>query len=245
MKKINNHKVILLVLWALAILTFVGWLVFRNTNQDELCKEVVVKIYPSEEIYFVTRSRVIQLLNDSLNQSPVGKPLNRIDLNYLERKLNKSPNVDKANVYTHIDGRIVAEVWQKIPIIRVQKDGDYAFYIDAKGETFPTSSNYTARVMVATGRIDSSVVKKLYTLALFVQENAFWKAQIEQIFVTEQKDIILIPKIGDCQLVLGDVDRLEQKLNDLKVFMQKGFTELGWHKYKSVSVKYKDILVCK
>ncbi len=114
-----------------------------------------------------------------------------------------------------------------------------------KGETFPTSSNYTARVMVATGRIDSSVVKKLYTLALFVQENAFWKAQIEQIFVTEQKDIILIPKIGDCQLVLGDVDRLEQKLNDLKVFMQKGFTELGWHKYKSVSVKYKDILVCK
>ncbi len=136
MKKINNHKVILLVLWALAILTFVGWLVFRNTNQDELCKEVVVKIYPSEEIYFVTRSRVIQLLNDSLNQSPVGKPLNRIDLNYLERKLNKSQNVDKANVYTHIDGRIVAEVWQKIPIIRVQKDGDYAFYIDAKGRNF-------------------------------------------------------------------------------------------------------------
>jgi cell division protein FtsQ len=99
--------------------------------------------------------------------------------------------------------------------------------------------------MVATGRIDSTVVKKLYTLALFVQENAFWKAQIEQIFVTEQKDIILIPKIGNCELVLGDIDRLEQKLNDLQVFMQKGFTTIGWQKYKSVSVKFKDILVCK
>jgi cell division protein FtsQ len=245
MKQINNHKVIVLALWALAILTFIGWLVFRNSHQEEVCKDIQVKIYPSEEIYFVTRSRVIQLLNDSLNQSAIGKPLTSIDLNYLERKLNKNPNVERANVYTHLNGKLVAEVWQKEPIIRIQKDNDYAFYIDRKGESFPTSINYTARVMVATGRIDSTVVKKLYTLALFVQENAFWKAQIEQIFVTEQKDIILIPKIGNCELVLGDIDRLEQKLNDLQVFMQKGFTTIGWQKYKSVSVKFKDILVCK
>ena len=245
MKRINNQKVILLALWALAIVTFVGWLVFRNTHQEEVCKDIQVKIYPSEDIYFVTRSRVLQFLVDSLNQSVIGKPLDRIDLNFLERKLSKNPNVEKANVYTHLNGKLVAEVWQKEPIIRIQKDSDYGFYLDSKGESFPISKNYTARVMVATGRIDSTVVKKLYTLALFVQENTFWKAQIEQIFVTEQKDIILIPKIGDCQLVLGDVDRLEQKLNDLQVFMQKGFTSVGWQKYKSVSVKFKDILVCK
>jgi uncharacterized protein YpmS len=86
MKQINNHKVIVLALWALAILTFIGWLVFRNSHQEEVCKDIQVKIYPSEEIYFVTRSRVIQLLNDSLNQSAIGKPLTSIDLNYLERK---------------------------------------------------------------------------------------------------------------------------------------------------------------
>lgn len=245
MKRINNRKVILLALWALTIFTFVGWLVFRNTHKEEVCKEIQVRIYPSEEIYFVTRSRVIQLLVDSLNQSVIGKPINKIDLNYLERKLNKNPNVERANVYTHLNGKLVAEVWQKEPIIRIQKDNDYAFYLDAKGESFPISKNYTARVMVATGRMDSMVVKKMYTLALFVQENAFWKAQIEQIFVTEQKDIILIPKIGNCELVLGDVDRLEQKLNDLQVFMQKGLPAVGWQRYKSVSVKFKDILVCK
>jgi cell division protein FtsQ len=99
--------------------------------------------------------------------------------------------------------------------------------------------------MVATGNIDSAMVRKLYTVALTVQENPFWLAQIEQIFVSEQKDLILIPKIGTCELILGNTDRLEVKLNDLKGFIKDGLGTLGWDKYKSISVKYKDQIICK
>jgi cell division protein FtsQ len=144
-----------------------------------------------------------------------------------------------------LDGRLIAEVWQKEPIIRIHAGNGYGYYLDKSGHEFPLSKQYSARVMVATGNIDTAVVRKLYTLACFVHENPFWKAQIEQIFVNDGKDLILIPKVGRSKLIIGDTERLEEKLNDLRIVQKDALTAVGWNKYSSINVKFKDVVICK
>lgn len=244
MRRFNPRKLAFIGVVILLIAVFVAWFYFRNNHSDELCTEVVVKIYPGEDIYFISRSQVLEMLKDSVNRSPVGQPLKHLNLKYLEQRLKRNKMIANANVYSHLNGRLVAEVWQKIPIIRLIDDG-YSYYLDIDGKEFPASRHYTARVMVGTGKLDSSAVKKLYTVAAYVQEKPFWKAMIEQIFVNELHDLVLIPAVGNFELVLGDTERLEEKLNDLEVFLKNGLTADGWSNYKSVSVKYRNILVCK
>lgn len=241
----SRQKLAILFVALLAVAMVVFWVIFAQKGKEMRCNRVEIRVYPSDEIAFVTHQRVNELLLDEDRQSPVGKSLNAINLRYLEKRIRRHPAVDKANVYTHLDGRLIAEVWQREPVIRIHAGQGYGFYLDKNGNEFPLSNQYSARVMVATGHIDTAVVRKLYTLARFVHENPFWKAQIEQIFVNEEKDLILIPKVGRSNLIIGDTERLEEKLNDLRVIQKDALTSVGWNRYKTISVKYKDIAICK
>jgi cell division protein FtsQ len=242
---ISKQKLAMMFIGLLAVGLIVFWLIFAQKGKELKCNRVEIRIYPEDELFFVTSQRVQELLMDEQRQSPVGKPLKTLNLKYLEGRIKRHPAVEKANVYTHLDGRLIAEVWQKEPIIRIHAGNGYGYYLDKSGHEFPLSKQYSARVMVATGNIDTAVVRKLYTLACFVHENPFWKAQIEQIFVNDGKDLILIPKVGRSKLIIGDTERLEEKLNDLRIVQKDALTAVGWNKYSSINVKFKDVVICK
>lgn len=245
MAGIAKHRIFQILMVVLSVAVLAGWIYFAQKGKETLCKEVEIRIYPTDELYFITPVKVRELLLDQERQSPEGKALNKINLGYLEQRIKRHPAVEKANVYTHLNGKLIAEVWQREPIIRIHAGNGYGYYLDKNGHEFPLTTQYSARVMVATGNIDTAVVRKLYTLARYVHENPFWKAQIEQIFVDAGKDLILITKIGDAKLILGDTERLEEKLNDLMVLQRDALTAVGWNKYNSLSVKYKDVVICK
>ena len=68
--------------------------------------------------------------------------------------------------------------------------------------------------------------------------------QIEQIYVNENTDIELVPKTGEHEIVLGDVNDLKDKFNKLMIFYLKGLNNLGWDVYKKINLKYKNQVVC-
>jgi len=118
----------------------------------------------------------------------------------------------------------------------------------------PVSALFTARVPVATGNIFetpeagdslvSAVGKQLYEIATYVDKDAFWKAQIEQIFVTAESELLLIPKIGDHTIVFGSSENMTEKFDKLMVFYREGLSRVGWNKYSTINLKYKDQVVC-
>ena len=73
----------------------------------------------------------------------------------------------------------------------------------------------------------------------------FWKAQVEQINVTKDRQIELVPRVGDHLLILGTADNVEEKLERLMNFYEKGLDNVGWNKYRSISVAYDGQVVCK
>jgi len=118
----------------------------------------------------------------------------------------------------------------------------------------PLCDYYTARVLVCNGAINeqynkidtigSKVLKNLYLLAQYVEKNPFWKAQFEQIFVNQDGDFVIIPKLGGQKIVFGGIENYEEKLRRLQLFYQYAITKAGWQKYNTINLNYNGQVIC-
>ena len=84
----------------------------------------------------------------------------------------------------------------------------------------------------------------MLTIARFLQDNRFWNEQIEQIFFTAKKEVLLVPRIGNHTIELGCVNNLEKKLEKLRKFYQKGLNTVGWNKYKKINIEFDKQVIC-
>ncbi|MEZ4804089.1 MAG: hypothetical protein R2852_00995 [Bacteroidia bacterium] len=117
----------------------------------------------------------------------------------------------------------------------------------------PLNSGYTPRVIIANGMIaeslDDSVfvhtklLADLTAIAEYCSMNKFWDSQIEQLYVDNYMDILLIPKVGNHSIVFGSAEDVDDKFKRLKTFYLKGLNAIGWDKYKRINLKFKGQIV--
>ncbi|MBN4062051.1 hypothetical protein JYU20_02515 [Bacteroidales bacterium AH-315-I05] len=246
-------------LWVLAIGGLFIVLGFVDASKKEIrCKGLKVNIDYSEGHYFVLEEDIKELFRNQGYKT--GQYLCDIDIPNIERMLNNSSSVKNADVFATIDGQLNANITQRKPIVRIfSKNGD-DYYLDEQGRLMPLSHKYTARVPVANGYIfepfignhkqgvenlKGSVLMDIYLLANFLRQSEFWKAQINQIYIAENQDIELIPRVGNHTIVLGSVENVEEKFEKLMIFYEKGLSKTGWNEYSVINLKYKNQIVCK
>ena len=120
-----------------------------------------------------------------------------------------------------------------------------AYFLDEHGEMMPAGLPEAVSVPVATGHISSAYAREaLYPFACFLRENAFWQAQVEQIYVDDRQNVELIPRVGDHRILLGELTAYEEKLDNLRCLYEQALSECGWNKYHTINLKYKDQVVC-
>lgn len=78
----------------------------------------------------------------------------------------------------------------------------------------------------------------------FVNKDDFWRAQIEQVFVQANGELLIVPQVGDYLIEFGTPDDYELKFRNLRAVYQQGFKNIGWNRYKTISVKYRNQVVC-
>ena len=140
---------------------------------------------------------------------------------------------------------IKASIEERKPILRVISNSGENYYIDNEGQKMPLSQRFTAYLPIATGIINENFAKRdLYKFALFLYNNKFWNAQIEQIVVLPNKDIKLIPRVGDHEIILGSLAEYEKRLEKLMTFYENGLNETGWNKYSVINLKFDKQVVC-
>ena len=217
-------------------------LTFAETKLDEVyCKGIKVFVN-EEENSFIDEADVMQLFKRSVGELK-DVPIARIDKDSVERVLVKNSMIKSAQVYYRLDGYLYIKVKQRKPILRViaQKQ----FYVDEEGKMMPLSKKYTARVVVATGNVSPSFAcEQLYPFVMNVKKNDFWDAMIEQIVVTQDNEVILIPKVGNFRIRLGDLENVDQKMEKLFLFLREGIALKGWNKYKEINLEYRNQIVC-
>ena len=87
-------------------------------------------------------------------------------------------------------------------------------------------------------------LKKMFELTEYIRGDEFLSPMIEQIYVSQNEEFILIPKVGRQKIIFGKYIDIEDKFNRLKLFYQEGMSREGWQKYKTINLKYRKQVVC-
>lgn len=215
-----------------------------------------IEIQPLETgNWLIQPADVMLTLDRSFGFQLEGAPLKAVNIGRMERVLEEDPFILNADVYVDASNGIHIELNQRQPILRIIDNNEGNYYLDGAGHSMPQSKHFTARVLVATGNIpphtpDFLVRKKhplkdLYELAKILLEDPFYNALVEQIYVSNVGEYILIPKVGQQKIILGPFEDLDDKLERLKIFYKQGVPYEGWRKYKTINLKFKDQVVCK
>lgn len=240
---------------ALVVLTGVGLLAAVEKRTDiRTCRRVAVLIDDGKpEHGFVTPADVRSLLNAD-GGGLVGKRLERLNLKALEARVRSNGLVRECQVAADLSGTLNVRVWQHRPIARLVERGGSAEadgYLNAEGDLLPLSDHYTARVLLVAGpyfeRLPNLRAKRhedLRALLNHIAADPFWNAQIAQVVVERDGEVILLPTVGSQEIAFGPPTDLESKFRKLTVFYTQILPARGWDAYQRVSVAFKNQVVC-
>jgi cell division protein FtsQ len=232
-----------------------------SSTNSKPCGGIIIDIKDSSDYHFVTRK---QLLNLAYGNSAriLGQPVKKINLLEIENRINVLRELRVAEVYRTIDGDIHIYADQREPIMRLMPDGGGEYFVDEDGVIVRRRNLYTPRLHIVGGNINISsamlngisvmdtsikntILKDIYELVNYINDDDFLSAQIDQIYVDDNNGIDLIPRVGNQIVHLGTIENFKGKLRNLEAFYDKVLPEVGWNKYSVINLEFKDQIVCK
>jgi len=218
---------------------------FQEKPKDGLCQGFEVEVQNSSSTdQFVDTDDIEKFIKEK-GLDPTNKHFSDINTNAIEEAILTNQLVKRANVFITNNGTIKASIEERKPILRIISNTGDNYYIDNDGNKMPLSKRFTAYLPVATGTIKEDFAKsELYKFALFLYDDEFWNAQIEQIVVLPNKDLKLIPRVGNHEIILGNLNEYKEKLDKLLAFYKEGLNETGWNKYSVINLKFDKQVVC-
>jgi len=243
------------------MLVTLSFATFRS--QRVLCSQVDVTVVDSVTNQFVTAKDIEQHVY-TLKREIMGEPIEQINTLTIENSLKKMPAIESVEAYVNVEGILHIQVEQRTPIVRVVNKKGQSYYLDAKGYIIPLQDDYTPLVLVANGHIvehfewqrqttifdenlqknQNKTLHEIYRMALFIDDNPFWKKQIEQLYVNSKQEYELIPRVGAHLILLGEADEFDRQLDQLWAFYQQGLNNVGWNRYEIINLKFRNQIVC-
>lgn len=225
-------------------------------RDSSLVEGVAVDIKPLEGGNTLINPEDVKRTIERTFGTPIeGLPLSEIDVERIERVLEEDPFVVDADVYVDSRSRVNVKIAQREPMLRIIDNNGLSYYLDAAGNKMPLSKHFAARVLVATGNLPPhdprflerekrNRLQDVFKLSQQLLADEFFKALIDQIYVSNTGEFTLIPKVGDQKILLGSYTDVNEKLENLKIFYQEGMPYKGWQEYRTINLKYKGQVVC-
>lgn len=258
LKKILIYFTVALVLGAMGAYFFFAQQLYSTNMPAKMCKSVNVTLLDSLQNRFVTKNEVVEIIDGFMGKSE-GKSVGDIDLHLIEKLLNQRSAIKVSQASITRAGELRIDITQRKPVLRIQTENG-GFYVDETQYIFPLVPTFTSYVPVVSGNIpftigaehrgkatddDGNWMDKIMQLGNYMSNDPFWNAQIEQIYVDVNGDIILSPRVGDHKIIFGDLKDIDVKFNKLYTFYKNVVPAEGWNKYSTVNLKYRDQIVCK
>jgi len=255
-RMLNILSGVLIITYLLVVLGFV-----RDAHDGVLCNGIDVVILDSLDQGFINQSDVRNLI---LLEHPkiAGIPLADLDAAEMEESLRMAPVIKSAQVYKTIEGRLVIEVAQRTPVIRIEDRDHRQYFLDREGNVIPAVTSYAPYISLVNGEIDGAYGKRknvlkggdassgdhimndIITLANYIAADPFWNAQIEQIYVNRNKEFELVPRVGAQIILFGDLKQMEQKFFKLGTLYREGFRQKGWNQYEIINLTFNHQVIC-
>jgi cell division protein FtsQ len=238
------NKVKSIAQWILVLTYFLVVLSFVSKGKSEVvCSGIHVEVRDSICAQFVTSEQIKDVLQKKYPKL-LGFPLEKINCEEIELFLKKHEAINQCEAYYTIGGRLNVFIGQREPLLRIFS-GYSSYYIDEGGEKMPLFDQFTAHTLVLSGYVNElDGLDEVIEFARFIKANEFWNAQIEQIYVEQNGEYSLAPRVGDQIIYLGSLDNYSAKMKNLYVLYTKGFHHREWNNYKEINLKYKGQIIC-
>ena len=237
------------VKWVVSLLGLCALIAFAERKRgDIVCKDIIVQLDNIQDNHFLSEAEALRIVESGQPQMR-GKTFEEINLKELEGKITYNKHVKDAELFTDLKGNLIVNVELRRPIARlVQEDGPDA-YIAEDGTVMPVSENFSSRVLIISGNYVKTILdnenlnnfddgKQLLSMIEFINQDEFWRAQASQLDINSKGKIFIIPQVTSQTVEFGAPVNFETKFNKLKVFYKKILPQMGWTKYRRVSVEF-------
>lgn len=239
MKRINWPTVRLLCIIFVMIFLY-SFASKRNSGRK--INKIEIK-FKSNENMFLTHEMVNNLLIQNLGgTSSIQK--DKVDLNTLETALEAHDMIEKAQVFSTIEGFLSTQIIQKTPIVRVVSE-DTSYYLDAKGDRMSLSDNFSARVPLVSGEMSKEKCKSYLYLFSEIIKDDFLSKNITGAQIMPSGSVVLTNRSYDYKIVFGQPVNVGEKLKKYKAFFQHAVNDSLIKEYKEVNVMFTQQVVCK
>lgn len=222
-----------------------------------LCRHIDVCVLDSAQFGFVTSDVVLAWL-DQQGFKPVGKPIYDQHLEAMETFLKSRWWVATSQIYGTMDGVLHVDIRQRKPVARFVSDSGYNFYIDSLYTLLPVKVGSPINVPIITGDFDFDFnsdyygpldekkegkdmifIKNLINFAGEVWADDFLRNLVTQIYVKQNHEIELIPRVGKQVIIFGGIDQpYESRLARLAAFYREGAADEWLVEASVVDLRY-------
>jgi cell division protein FtsQ len=195
-----------------------------------------------------------------------GQTQAELDVNKIERFIEKMSEVKSVKVYTSIGQNWNVDVTLRNPLARVFNNKGESFYIDDEGKLMKLSEAHVAKVLVFSGEIpddansvnvqeiinneslkNSKKLDEIYRISNYVCNDPLLHALVGQVYIQKSGDLLIVPLVGGQIIEFGSANsgkEVAEKFSKLKIFYREAIPFEGWDKYDKISLKYNNQIVC-
>ncbi len=257
-----KKKILTILKWSLLSAYILAMLGFAAKKKDNIvCTALLISVDNTHE--FISQETVEKMLitKNIIIDSCI---IDKLNFDEIEKIIETDPFVNDADVYSNFYGEVHIVIKQRNPIMRIITRDNNSYYIDEDCKLMPVCNHYSANVIAVNGEIDADFLNpglapdigrdsisgditlaKLYNFVNYINDNELWKSQFEQIYINQDMEAELIPRVGNHVIIMGNLENYEYKLGKLEALYKKGFVLTDWNIYSSINLKYSDQVICK
>lgn len=249
------YKVLTILMWTSISAGLMVLLVSAvRKERTMVCKAVEVGFTDKQPFRMLDETEIISALwPDPKRTFPQGKKLVTVDLNALERQLEKNPWIFSADLFFDQHHVLHINVQQRTPVARLFTPEGSSVYMDENFTLLPVKMNDAVSLPVfsnfyinpaGANAQDSLTMKRITGLSQFILTDPFWMAQIEQVNINADQSFELVTQVGDQVIRLGNRSDWAAMFDKLKLVYRRISNENGWTKYSTIDLQFKDQVVC-
>jgi cell division protein FtsQ len=254
-KKVRNIlRLTVLAIFAIFIAAGSIFVIVKTTEKQNILKinNVNITIHRNSDIVYLQQKDIENYLYNQHKISLIGQKINEVNTNYVETLLNRNPYIKHSEAYIALDGTIYLDIEQRNPVIKVYNIYGEIFNVDQNGIIMPNNPEYPAHIRIANGKITArhrngdtakNILHNVFLLSQHLSTDTVTDVLVEQLYVNEKNNIIIIPRIGNIPIIFGKITDMENKTKKIKDFYvaMPSFNADG--KYSTLDARFKNQIV--
>ncbi len=225
----NKQGLKRLFLLGIPLILLLGYLVFVfiqvNKEEKESRAEGIKVVMTNPQFNFVDREEILKIATKQFGDIKNLKH-DSIDRNKLEIAIKKNPFVEDAQVFRTASNSYCVEITQRTPFIRVWTD-ENSYYLDKDGCRMPTGRKYPVEFQK------------------YLENNPFWEEIVDYVVVNSKEELTLYLSIKSGKIYFGKIEKIAEKLEKLKLFINKLGKFNGMDTYESIDLRFDNQVVVK